>query len=120
MPLTSDDAAREIMLVQDGHNILYVAQLLYTILSTISSTLANYREVGSYSQRPGSGRKPTTRDDHFLRLQVFRDRLTTAVQARNHFEKICGVNVSEWTARRRLHEAHLMSRRNATDSELTP
>ncbi|KAJ4427142.1 hypothetical protein ANN_24758 [Periplaneta americana] len=59
----------------------------------------------------------TFEDDQFLRLQVLRNRRTTA--ARNRLEKVRGVNVSEWTVRRRLHEAGLISRRTAPGSDLT-
>ncbi|KAJ4436441.1 hypothetical protein ANN_19074 [Periplaneta americana] len=46
-------------------------------------------------------------------------RYTTAVEARNRLEQVRGVNVSEWTVRRGMHDAGLISRRPAPGPELT-
>lgn len=121
MPLSAEDAARAVALVEDGRSLRYVAQLLNCAPSTISRILQRYRELGSYTRRSGSGRRRSTsaRDDQFLRLNVLRDRHTTAVQARSMLEQVRGTNVSEWTVRRRLREAQLHSRRPAKGPQLT-
>lgn len=122
MPLSAEEVAQAVALVQDGRSMHYVAQLLGTTASTISRALRRYRETGSYSRRPGSGprRATSARDDQFLRLQVLRDRHSSAVEARNRLQQVRGVNISERTVRRRLEEANLHCRRPATGPDLTP
>ena len=61
----------------------------------------------------------TTKDDQFLKLQILRDRHTTAVEARNMLRQATRINISERTARRRLKETGLLSRRPATGPLLT-
>ncbi|KAJ4437845.1 hypothetical protein ANN_13783 [Periplaneta americana] len=66
------------------------------------------------AENPGSNS-----DDQFLRLQLLRNSHTTAIEARNRIEEVRGVNVSEWTVRRRLPDAGLISRRPAPGPEFT-
>lgn len=121
MPLSPEQAAQAVALVEDGRSMRYVAEVLSTTPSTISRTVQRYRETGSFARRPGTGPRRATseRDDRFLQLQVLRDRHTTAIEARNRLHQVRGVNVSERTVRRRLEEANLQSRRPATGPELT-
>lgn len=89
---------------------------------SIHRTVRRFNETGSYSRRPDSGRpkKTSARDDRFLTLTVFRNRDTTAVEARNQLEETRGVSVSERTVRKRLTAAELRARRPASGPELLP
>lgn len=122
MVLTPEQAARVVALIEDGRSMRYVARLLNVNVSTIQRTYQRYRELGTYSRRHGSGRRRATsdRDDQYLRLQVLRNRHTTAVEARNRLQQATGVNVSERTVRRRLRGVQLFSRRPATGPRLEP
>ena len=99
----------------------YVAGVLGVNASTIQRTYQRYRDLGTYTRRPGSSHRRATsaRDDRFLRIQVLRNRHTTAVEARGRLEQATGVHVSVWTARRRLQEGGLLARRPAMGPLLT-
>ncbi|PSN35137.1 hypothetical protein C0J52_24725 [Blattella germanica] len=62
----------------------YVAGVLGVNASTIQRTYQRYRDLDTYTRRPGFGHRRVTssRADRFLRIQVLRNRHTTAVEAR--------------------------------------
>ena len=99
----------------------YVAGVLGVNASTIQRTYQRYRDLGTYTKRPGSSHRRATsaRDDRFLRIHVLRNWHTTAVEARGRLEQATGVHVSVWTARRRLQEGGLLARRPAMGPLLT-
>ena len=121
MPLSPQDVARAIALIDDGRSLRYAARTIGAPYTTVQEAVKRFRETQSYSRRPGSGRKRITsgRDDRFLVSQVLRDRHTTAVEARKRLQQVRGVNVSERTVRRRLEEQSLQSRRPAMGPDLT-
>ena len=51
-------------------------------------------------------------------MVILRDRHLTAVEAINHLEQVRNANISDWTARRRLREVNLTSRKPATGLQL--
>ena len=83
MPLSREEAAQAVALVEDGRSFRYVAEVIGSSLGSIHRAVQRYRELRTYDRRRGSGRRRSTsaRDDRFLTLQVLRDRHTTAVQA---------------------------------------
>ncbi|EFA01186.1 Transposable element Tc3 transposase-like Protein [Tribolium castaneum] len=121
MILHSTDAARAIALLQDRRSQYYAARVLGVSRCSVQRAVERFRETGSYTRRVGSGRRrcTTARDDHFLTLQVLRNRDTTAVAVRNSLEKVRGVAISERTVRRRLNEEGLLARTPANGPKLT-
>lgn len=115
MFLTPTDAARAVALVQDGRSQYYAADVLGVSRSAVQRAVQRFNETGNFTRRPGSGRRRTTseRDDRFLVTSCLRNRHNTSVQLANRLNEVRNVDVSRWTVRRRLAEAHLVSRRPA-------
>ena len=120
MALSATDAARAIALIQDGRSQYYAARVLGVTRCKVQRAVERFYETGDFSRRRGSGRRRCTniRDDRFIRLNVLRDRTTTATMTRSRLEEVRGVAVNEITIRRRLRESGLRSRRPATGPEL--
>lgn len=116
MPLSPEASASAVALIEDGRSYRYVAERLGASIGSIHRAVKRFRETNSYSRRRGSGckRATTARDDRFIRLEVLRDRNSTAVQIQNRLRHSRQVEVSKWTIRRRLHESNLRSRKPAT------
>jgi len=122
MVLSATDSARVVALLEDGRSQAYVSRTLGIPRTTVRRVFHRYQETGGYTRRPGSGRPRSTsaRDDHFILLNVLRNRRTTAVEARQRLLQVRNVNVSSRTVRRRLSEAGLQARRPAIGPELQP
>lgn len=122
MPLSSEDSAIAVALINEGHTYRYVAGVLGTSPTSVLRAVRRFQEHHTYHRRPGSGRPRCTmaRDDRFINLEVLRDRHLTAVEVRNRLEQARNVNISARTCRRRLWEANMTSRRPATGPELSP
>lgn len=121
MPLSAEDVARGVALIDDGRSIRYAANAIGVPYETLRDAVRRFRETGSYNRRPGSGRPRVTepRDDRFLTLRILRNRHLTVVQAIHQLEEVRGVQISERTARRRLNEYGLMAFRPVRGPELT-
>lgn len=120
MPLSIEDVARAVALVEDGRSIRYAARAIHASYTTVHRAVLRFQETQSYTRRPGSGRPraTTARDDRFLVNLVLRNRHSTAPMARNRLAEVRGNNVSDRTVRRRLKEAGLGSFKPATGPEL--
>ncbi|PSN33842.1 hypothetical protein C0J52_16838 [Blattella germanica] len=72
MPLSPQDVARAIALIDDGRSLRYAARTIGAPYTTVQEAVKLFRETQSYSRRPGSGRKRITsgRDDRFLFSQL--------------------------------------------------
>ncbi|PSN39402.1 hypothetical protein C0J52_16580 [Blattella germanica] len=57
-------------MVEDGRSMRYVAEVLGVSASTIQRTYQRYRDLVTYTRRPGFGhrRAKSARDDRFLRI----------------------------------------------------
>lgn len=119
--LSVEDAVKESTLLEVGHSMRYVANLLGRNHSTISRMVQRFNQTGSYNRRPGQGRKRSTnaRDDRFLRLSALRNRTVTGTMLKNELKIASNVLISSRTARRRLKEAGLSNRRPAKKPLLT-
>ncbi|KAJ4450821.1 hypothetical protein ANN_02251 [Periplaneta americana] len=64
MVLSSEDAARAVALIADGHSFHYVANVLRTSPTSIFRVVKLYSEHNSFHRRPGSGcsRSTSARD----------------------------------------------------------
>lgn len=114
-------AARIVAALEDGRGQRETARNVGVSLSSVQRVWQRYQETGLLTRRPGSGRGRTTtpRDDRFLLSSALRNRTVTAVSLRNHLQEVRNVNISEWTVRRRLHDAGLSSRSRATGPPLS-
>lgn len=120
MPLTSEQVAQAVTLIDQGLTQREVAILLNVPRSSMQYALKRYQETRSYTRRPGSGgvRCTSVRDDRFIVLEILRNRFLTAVEIRRRLQIIRGINVSERTVRRRMEEVNLKARRPARGPEL--
>ncbi|CAH1400885.1 unnamed protein product [Nezara viridula] len=112
MPLSAEDVARGVALIDDGRSIRYAANAIGVPYETLRDAGRRCRETGSYNSWPGSGRPIW--DDRFLTLRILRNLHLTVVQATHQLEEVRGVQISERTARRRLNEYGLMAFRPNT------
>ena len=103
-----------VALIEAGQNQSQVA------LQLNLSRFAVRRVYQLYAGRQGSGRKQATtqRDGRFVVSTTLRNRCLNAV--RQQLQNVREVEVSRWTARRRLAEAGLTAHRPATGPKLTP
>ena len=109
MTLNLTDAAKALALIEDCCIFRNVADRLRKSLCSVHRAVKRFREHQTYSRISGSGnsRASSRVDDKFILLQALRDRHTTAVQLRNRFQRVRGMNVSERTVRRRLYASGL-------------
>lgn len=121
MPLDAAGAARAVALADAGFSQRRIGRMLGYPRTTIQDAIRRYRETGSYTRRPGQGRRRCTseRDDRYIVSNVLRNRFTTASEARNRLFEVRNVSVSLRTIRRRLAEKGLGSFRPARVPELT-
>ncbi|KAF2888620.1 hypothetical protein ILUMI_17553, partial [Ignelater luminosus] len=81
--------------------------------AAVQKVCERYEETGS-----GPGRKPV-QPSAMTALLCQRQRLN-AVQVQQELREVRGVNISQWTVRRRLQESNLTPRNPATGPKLTP
>lgn len=114
-------AAQVIALLQEGLSQRDVAHRLGLSQSTVSKINRRFRETGSFTRRPGSGRHRSTtdKDDRFIVSTSLRNRYLTGVDVQQELRRVRGVAVSEWTVRRRLKKENLTPKRPATGPKLT-
>ena len=84
--------------------------------------MGRYKDTGNVDDMCRSGRpKATTAvDDRYLRISARRNPETNAIMLHNAFRGATGRHVSNQTARNRLHDAQLHSRRPWRGPHLTP
>lgn len=113
--LTEHEAVRASTLLDEGYSQRFIANLLGVTHSTIGRMVRRFNETGSYSRRPGQGRKRCTneRDERFLRVYALRNRRVTSFLLKNELHNVRNVVISARTIRRRLKETGLNSRRPA-------
>lgn len=99
-----------------------IARRLAVSHSVIQRLHERFQTTGTTINRPRSGRPRSTsrRDDRFLLLSALRDRTITANGLRGQLLRASNVTISDQTARNRLHEFQLHSRRAAVRIPLTP
>ena len=117
---TSPEAASQVVaLIEAGQNQSQEAQQLNLSRFAVRRVYQRYQQTGGYTRRQGSGRKRATtqRDDRFVVSTSLRNRCLNAV--RQQLQNVREVEVSRWTARRRLAEAGLTAHRPATGPKLT-
>lgn len=121
MTLDAAGAARAVALADAGFSQRRIGRMLRYPRTTIQDAIRRYRETGSYTRRPGQGRRRCTseRDDRYIVSNVLRNRFTTASEARNRLFEVRNVSVSKRTIRRRLAERGLSAGRPARVPELT-
>lgn len=121
MPLDAAGAARAVALADVGYSQRRIGRMLGYPRTTIRDAIRRFRETGSYTRRPGQGRRRCTseRDDRYIVSNVLRNRFTTATEARNRLFEVRNVSVSIRTIRRRLAERDLRAFRPARVPELT-
>ena len=119
--LSVEEAVRALTLVDEGYSSCHVANVIGRHRSTISRLIERFNETGSYSRRPGQGRKRCTdpRDERFLRLTALRSRRVTSTVLKSELRTVRHHVISSRTVRRRLNEAGLSSRRPAKKPLLT-
>lgn len=114
--MRTEEVAQAVALQDDGRQIRYIAEMLGHPRSTVSDAIQRFRQTGSYSRRPGQGRRRATNavEDRFLRLQALRERTASAPALARRLADVRGTFVSPDTVRRRLREQNLTSRVPAT------
>lgn len=119
--LTEVEASRVIALVEDGRSLRYAARVVGVSHSVILRLWHRYQETGSLRRRAGQGRKrkTTLRQDRFIVNIALRRRTSTARDLKNDLRRATGVLVSDQTARNRLREYGLNSRRPVRKPRLT-
>ena len=96
---------------------MFFSAFRYTVYKIVNRA----EETGSHLDRHGSGRPKvsTTRDDRLIVRQSLQERRLTVPDLRKSLA-VSGVNVSNSTVRRRLHEVGLQGRRATKKPLLTP
>lgn len=119
--LREPEVARAVQLLEEGAVQRVVADRLGVARSVIARLWRRYQETGRYTRRPGQGRPriTTAREDRYLQLLATRNRLSTARALENDFHQATGVHISDQTARNRLHDNGMRSRRPARGPILT-
>lgn len=114
-------AARIVALSEEGLSTRQIALRVGVHFSSVSRCMKRFRETGSYSRRPTSGRPRTTdpTDDRFIRLHALRQRNLTAPDIQNLIRNVRNLRISTNTVRRRLVGAGLRVRRLAKGPQLT-
>lgn len=119
--LTTAEAVRARVLVQQGRSQSEVARIFGVHRSTISRAVRRFLETGRDDRRPVEGRPRATdrTDDRFLVINTLRRRTATSTELQGLIRQVRNVNVSSRTIRRRLREVNLSSRRPAKGPRLT-
>lgn len=122
MPLDAIGAARAVALADAGYSQRRIARMIGVPRTTVRDAIRRYQETGSYTRRPGQGRRrcTSTRDDRFIVSNVLRNRFCTAFEVRSRLFEVRNVSVSERTIRRRLVERDLRNFRPARAPQLLP
>jgi transposase len=121
MPLSPEEIARALALIEGGQSQRNAARTLNVPKSTLRDAIQRYHETGSCTRKQGSGRprKTNAADDRFLTLQALRNRSATAPEISHEIRLARNITISENTVRRRLAEANLRPRVPATAPLLT-
>lgn len=108
MPLTTEQIAQAVALIDQGLTQREVAIVLNVPRSSMQYALKRYQATGNYTRRPGSGGRRCTsaRDDRFIVLEILRNRFLTAVEIRHRLQNVRSINVSERTVRRQMDEVN--------------
>lgn len=110
--LTRDEMIRAIGMLEAGAIQNVVAETLGTSQNVISRLWSRYRDTGEVAERhAGRIRVTTPREDRFLQNTARREPTLTAMEMVQRLQQEHQLLVSDQTARRRLHEANLHSRR---------
>ncbi|XP_072377694.1 uncharacterized protein [Diabrotica undecimpunctata] len=90
MMLSTVDVARILTLLQDGKRQVYIFETLDISRTIVRRAFHCFIETGSYSRRPGSGGRKviSQRDDHFIVIELSRNRHSTAIAARNRLQEV--------------------------------
>lgn len=120
--LTLPQSYRAVGMLESGLRQVDVAEALGVSQSVISRLAKRERETGSANERPRSGRpkKTSPADDRFLILQARRHPVYSTRRLAGELQDAAGVNISRYTARRRLLEANMCSRRPLMGLVLNP
>lgn len=120
--LSEVQVSMAVALRQQGLSYRFIARDLHVAPSTILRLYRKFHDTGSYSRRPGQGRKrkTTRQQDRFLKNCALRRRTSTARALLNDLVTATGVQISDQTVRNRLKEANLRSRRPVRKPRLTP
>lgn len=121
MPLSPEQVARALALIEDGHSQRNAARTLNVPETTLRDAIRRYYETGLCTRKQGSGRprKTDATDDRFLTLYALRNRTATASETSFQIRRARNVVISPDTVRRRLAEANLRPRVPATGPLLT-
>lgn len=110
--LTREEQIRAVAMLEAGAIQRVVAETLQTGQNVISRLWSRYRTTGDVAERhTGRNRITTPRQDRFLQNMARRQPNITAMQMVQRLQSDHQLLVSDQTARRRLHEAGLHSRR---------
>lgn len=120
--LTLPQSYRALGIIESGLRQIDVAEALGLSQSVISRLANRMRATGVANERPRSGRPKKTSpvDDRFLILQARRHPVYSTRRLAGELQDAAGVNISRYTARRRLLEVNMCSRRPLTGLVLHP
>lgn len=98
-----------ITLQEEGYSIRQISKKLKLSISGVVKTIHQYRDTGSYNDRPRSGapRKTSQREDKFLVVISKRNRFKTVRDLTAELNTSKETPVSESTVRRRLAAKNL-------------
>lgn len=110
--IPSDERAKIISMNDLGFSLSKIAEKIHRSKSSVFSVITNYRKTGSVHPklRGGSKRKTTPRCDRKIVNLALNNRRATLEGLGNTVRNQYGIQVSDKTVMRRLHEAKLYGR----------
>ena len=119
--LSSEEVARGVQLLEEGHTQRDVAARLHVSRSVVARFWRRFQETGQYVRRHGQGRQrmTTQNQDRYIHITCRRNRHDSARSVRNQFQNAHNMPISTQTIRNRLHEGNLYARRPEIRPRLT-
>lgn len=107
--LTEVERGQIVVLEKQGLSVSAIARQVKCARSTVRMTIKRYKESGSLTNKPKTGRKrkTTSRDERVLERMSLRDRKKGSKQLSSELFRLHNVAISPRTVRRRLCELNL-------------
>lgn len=111
--LTVGERAQIVLLHKQGVTQCDIAKRMKCSRCAVQTTIKRFKEIGSYENRPKSGRKRRTnaRQDRILERISLRDRMKTSKELSSELLQDHGINLAASSVRRRLVERNLHGRK---------